>query len=82
MVMEKLRRRAVSIEDERRGLGTETEWIPENEHPETGERFRFTIPTGHVMALYADRTCVGKDCGTDGPDINPVPWPDGVHELF
>lgn len=34
---------------ERSGLVSEMKWIPANEHPMTGERFRFTIPTGHVM---------------------------------
>ena len=34
---------------EQSGLATEMSWIPAGEHPATGERFRFTIPTGHVM---------------------------------
>ncbi len=53
-------------------------WVPAGEHPETGERFRFTIPTGHVMELYAEKTQIGNNCGTDGPDINPDPWPEGL----
>ncbi len=60
------------------GLCQDLEWIPAGEHPETGERLRFTIPTGHVMELYAYKKVVGNDCGTDGPDINPNPWPDGM----
>jgi catechol 2,3-dioxygenase len=57
---------------------TDLAWIPAGEHPGTGERFRFTIPTGHVMELYADKARLGNNCGTDGPDINPNPWPDGL----
>jgi len=30
-------------------------WIPAGEHPMTGERFRFTIPTGHAMELFAEK---------------------------
>lgn len=60
------------------GLCSDLTWIPAGEHPETGERLRFTIPTGHVMELYAYKKVVGNDCGTDGPDINPNPWPDGL----
>jgi catechol 2,3-dioxygenase len=63
---------------EKSGLATELEWIPAEEHPRTGERFRFTIPTGHLMELYAQKDVIGNDCGTDGPDLNPMPWPDGM----
>ena len=62
---------------EQSGLATEMSWIPAGE-PTTGERFRFTIPTGHVMELFAEKGIVGNNCGTDGPDINPDPWPDGL----
>ena len=40
---------------ERSGLVSEMKWIPAGEHPMTGERFRFTIPTGHVMELFAEK---------------------------
>ena len=60
------------------GLCTNMGWIPENEQPETGERFFFTIPTGHVMELYAARKRLGNSCGTAGEDVNPDPWPDGL----
>ena len=63
---------------EQSGLATEMSWIPAGEHPATGERFRFTIPTGHVMELFAEKAIVGNNCGTDGQDINPDPWPDGL----
>jgi catechol 2,3-dioxygenase len=53
-------------------LATETSWIPAGEHPHTGRRFRFTIPTGHVMELYAHRDVTG--CATGY--LNPEPWPD------
>ncbi len=60
------------------GLCSDTAWIPAGDHLETGERFRFTTPTGHVMELYAKKAQVGNGCGTDGPDVNPDPWPDGL----
>lgn len=63
------------------GLCSDFEWIAAGEHPETGERFRFTIPTGHAMELYAEKKYVGNNCGTDGPNVNPDPWPEGLHGI-
>lgn len=60
------------------GLATDMSWIAAGEHPATGERFRFTVPTGHVMELYAEKEKLGNNCGTEGPDVNPDPWPDGL----
>ena len=51
-------------------FGVKTERIPAGELLETGERVRFTIPTGHVMELYADKT----DVGNGQPYTNPDPW--------
>ncbi|KAI5914172.1 catechol 2,3-dioxygenase [Thauera sp. 2A1] len=56
------------------GLATDMSWIPAGEHLKTGERFRFTIPTGHVMELYAEKEKVGNGM----PDTNPDAWPDGL----
>ena len=50
---------------EKSGLCSDLEWIPAGEHPKTGERFRFTIPTGHVMELFAEKEKVGNDCGVE-----------------
>ena len=60
------------------GLATEMSWVPAGELLATGERFRFTVPTGHVMELYAQKDIVGNNCGTDGQDVNPDPWPDNL----
>ena len=60
------------------GLATDCSWIPAGELLATGERFRFTIPTGHAMELYAEKEIIGNNCGTDGPNINPDPWPDDL----
>ena len=68
----------LAVDIERSGLATDLGWVPAGEHLQTGERYRFTIPTGHVMELYADKAIVGNDCGTDGPNVNPNPWPDGL----
>src|ERR1700675_1818099 len=66
---------------EKSGLCTDLGWVPAGEHPKTGERFRFTIPTGHVMELFAEKEKLGNNCGEDGPNINPRPWPDGLHGI-
>jgi catechol 2,3-dioxygenase len=63
------------------GLCADFQWIPAGEHPQTGERFRFTIPTGHKMELFSEKAYAGNGCGTDGPDINPDPWPDGLQGI-
>ena len=33
------------------------------------------------MELYAQKKYVGNGCGTDGQNINPDPWPDGLHGI-
>src|SRR5579864_8120574 len=37
------------------GLATEMQWIAAGEHLRTGARFRFTVPTGHAIELYAEK---------------------------
>ncbi|MGB1563487.1 MAG: catechol 2,3-dioxygenase [Sinimarinibacterium flocculans] len=70
-----LKRLAADVE--KSGLATEMSWIPAGEHPATGERFRFTIPTGHVMELYAHKDVTGCATGYNNPD----PYPDGLRGL-
>ncbi|RTL29888.1 MAG: catechol 2,3-dioxygenase [Rhodocyclaceae bacterium] len=53
-----------------RAYGLSTERIPAGEMLETGERVRFTLPSGHVMELFADKTKVGNGI----PLVNPAPW--------
>ncbi|MDR2188618.1 MAG: catechol 2,3-dioxygenase [Azonexus sp.] len=53
-----------------RAYGLKTERIPAGDLLETGERVRFEIPSGHLIELYADKTCVGN--GLDM--VNPRPW--------
>ena len=50
--------------------GLSTERIPAGEMLATGERVRFTLPSGHVMELYAEKDKVGNGI----PLINPAPW--------
>lgn len=52
-------------------LATDFVWIPAGEHPGTGKRFRFTVPTGHVMELYAEKEKVGNGMPTLNPEISP-----------
>jgi catechol 2,3-dioxygenase len=70
-----LKKLAADIESS--GLCTDLGWVDAGEQPGTGQMFRFTIPTGHVMEIYAERTRLGNNCGTAGEDVNPDPWPDG-----
>ncbi|PXW92294.1 catechol 2,3-dioxygenase [Sphaerotilus hippei] len=51
-----------------RGLATDR--LPAGEMLETGERLRFTLPSGHDFELYADKTHVGNGLGL----VNPPPW--------
>lgn len=48
--------------------------VPAGEHLHTGRRFRFTVPTGHAIELFATKDKVGNGL----PDVNPDPWPDGL----
>lgn len=47
-----------------------TERMPAGDLPETGERVRFTLPTGHLFELYAEKKQVGNGLGL----TNPPPW--------
>lgn len=67
-----LKKLAVDVEKSR--LASNFEWMPAGEHPKTGERFRFTIPTGHVMELFCDKEKIGNGL----TDLNPEAWPDGL----
>lgn len=58
------------LEADLRAYGLATERIPAGEMLETGERVRFTLPSGHVMELFADKTKVGNGI----PLVNPAPW--------
>lgn len=62
---------------ERSELASDTCWIEPGEHLATGRRFRFTIPTGHVMELYSHREVTGCQTGY----LNPEPWPDGLRGM-
>ena len=64
-------------EVEQSGLATGCQWIPAGEHPHTGVRFRFTIPTGHAIELFAEKDKVGCLTG----DSNPDPWPDDLRGM-
>ena len=49
--------------------GVPTERIPAGELLETGERVRFTAPTGHVFELYYEKTEVGDGLGYVNPEV-------------
>lgn len=50
------------------GIATET--APAGDLLETGRRVRFTIPSGHLIELYATKTAVGNGM----TQHNPPPW--------
>jgi len=56
------------------GLCTELQWIKAGEHLRTGERFRFTVPTGHAIELFAEKDKTGNGM----PLVNPEVYPDGL----
>jgi catechol 2,3-dioxygenase len=59
------------------GLVTDTKWIEAGEHPGTGKRFRFTIPTGHAIELFAEKEQVGNGM----PLLNPEVAPDNLRGM-
>lgn len=62
------------LEADLRVFGCTTERIPAGELAHCGERVRFTIPTGHVLELYAHKEVHGNGLGR----VNPDPWPEGL----
>ncbi|CAM3914665.1 catechol 2,3-dioxygenase [Roseateles saccharophilus] len=56
------------------GLATDMKWVEAGEMLKTGERFRFTVPTGHVVELFADKDKVGNGMPLENPEI----YPDGL----
>jgi catechol 2,3-dioxygenase len=56
------------LERDLNAYGVKTERIKKGELMECGERVRFTIPTGHVIELYALKTQVGNELGVLNPE--------------
>ncbi len=44
--------------------------VPAGDLLETGRRVQFTLPSGHLIELFATKTCVGNGI----PTLNPGPW--------
>lgn len=64
---------AATLDSLERGVeafGIATERISAGEMLGTGERVRFTIPTGHALELYWEK----QDVGNGQPYVNPDPW--------
>ncbi len=55
-------------------VGVTTEKIGDGEDVGTGERVRFSVPTGHTIELYAEMEQVGNGLSL----VNPEVWPDGL----
>jgi catechol 2,3-dioxygenase len=56
------------LEADLNAYGVSTERIPAGELLGTGERVRFTVPTGHVIELFATREVVGNELGLLNPE--------------
>ena len=54
--------------------GVSTTRVDAGDDVATGERVRFTVPTGHVIELYADMEQVGNGLSLENPEV----WPDGL----
>jgi catechol 2,3-dioxygenase len=53
------------------GLATDMKWIEAGEMLATGERFRFTVPTGHAIELFAEKEQVGNMMPLENPETCP-----------
>jgi len=53
------------------GLATDMQWIEAGEHLRTGQRFRFTVPTGHAIELFAEKEKVGNGMPYENPEVYP-----------
>lgn len=58
------------LEKDLNDYGIETRRLPKGDLLETGERVRFTLPSGHEFELFAEKTKVGNGSGL----TNPAPW--------
>ena len=58
------------FEKDLNAYGVATRRMAAGELLETGERVRFTLPTGHDIELYSQKTAVGNDMG----ELNPEAW--------
>lgn len=58
------------LEKKLNDYGVTTERIKAGDLLETGERVRFTLPSGHLFELYAEKKAVGNGLQV----ANPAPW--------
>lgn len=61
----------LAAEVEASGLASELRWIEPGEMRATGRRFRFTVPTGHAIELFAEKDKVGNGMPTLNPEVAP-----------
>lgn len=69
-----LKRLAQALQD----YGIEIEWLAAGENLATGERVRFTAPTGHVFELYAHKDLFGNGMPITNPGVQ-APNLKGIH---
>lgn len=63
------------FDDKLRERGVEVTPIEKDVHRQSGRRIAFTLPSGHVMQLYAEKEQVGNTLGARNPGVLPA---DGV----
>lgn len=54
--------------------GVEVTELPAGDLPRCGRRLRFSLPTGQLIELYAEKERFGSAADL----VNPDPWPDGL----
>jgi catechol 2,3-dioxygenase len=61
----------VRYEKRAQEFGCVTERMSRGENPEVGEGVRIVLPSGHMLELYHEMTCLGTDVGSHNPEVFP-----------
>ncbi|HVE26849.1 MAG TPA: catechol 2,3-dioxygenase [Sporichthya sp.] len=60
-----------TYENAAREFGCVTERMTKGENPEVGDGVRIVLPSGHLLELYSQMTCIGTDVGIHNPEVFP-----------
>jgi catechol 2,3-dioxygenase len=58
-------------ENAAQAFGCVTERMSTGENAEVGDGVRIVLPSGHVLELYSEMTCVGTEVGSHNPEVFP-----------
>lgn len=59
------------LEPKIKAFGLQVEHVEPGVFPKSGRRLRFTLPSGHVMHLYAHKEQIGNTLGISNPGVMP-----------